>query len=129
MKIKKLLYLVPYFIILLLGVWYRMHGSSVAFLDGDSGNYLLPPFIKKLTGEWHKGERPMAYLQFIYCTLSKNNQLNYTLLWQQIISLSGAAFLAGAWVLMVAKLKRPEFLLHGGGYLLLMLYQKKLKIF
>jgi hypothetical protein len=120
--LKSRLYLLPYIGILLLGIGYRFLTSGLATLDGDSGNYLLPPFIKALTGEWHKGERPMPYLQIIYFTLSASAGLKYTILLQKILGIIGAGFLALAWINFVKQLKENSLIWNIAGYAMLNIF-------
>ena len=116
------IYLLPYLALLVLGIWYRSQITPIAFLNGDSGNYLFPAYIKALANEWHKGERPMPYLQFIYLTLSKQDGLKYTVIAQQALSLLGGLCLTCAWLLFVAERRKYVFLWHLMGYLMLAIF-------
>lgn len=109
-------------IILLIGAWYRYHLPNIALLHGDSGNYLLPPFVKQLINEWHKGERPMAYLRFVYLTLGKDFSLEFTVAMQKVLGIAGAGFLAAAWVVYIKRLRNNTALWHLAGYIMLSIY-------
>jgi hypothetical protein len=117
-----LIYLIPYLALIGLGVWYRSKIAPIAFLDGDSLNYLLPAYIKALTNQWHKGERPMQYLQFIYFTLSKDNGLKYTVITQQVLTMLGALALTGAWFIFLRGIKKFRLLWHLAGYFMLAIF-------
>jgi hypothetical protein len=121
LKSKTIAYLIPYLLLLLLGPWYRYHVSGLVFLDGDSGDYLLPAYMKKICGVWHKGERPMQYLQFICLTLSPVSGLRYTVILQQLLGLTGGACLAAGWVIFVNNLRNP-IIWHLAGYFMLAIY-------
>ena len=120
--LKNILYLLPYSLLLLLGVWYRSHTSSLAMWDGDSYNYLEPACLKQLIGEWHKGERPMQYLLFIYFSLLGTYKLKNLIIAQKIVGMIGATFLTGAWLLFVRRFQDNKLLWHLAGYLMLSIY-------
>ncbi len=92
------IYIIPYLLLLALGAWYRYHIAGLVFLDTDSEHYLMPPVIKELIGQWHKGERPMQYLLFIYATLSQHFGIKYTIIAQQVLGIVSGALLAIAWI-------------------------------
>ena len=121
-KSKNVIYLVPYLALIGIGIWYRSKIAPIAFLDGDSINYLIPAYIKAISGEWHKGERPMQYLQFIYLTLSKANSLKYTIISQQILTMLGALSLIGAWFVFLRGIKKYHLLWHLVGYFMLAIF-------
>ncbi len=122
LKRKDLVYLIPYLLLLALGIWFRYRISPLVFLDGDSANYLLPPSMKALTGVWHKGERPMQYLLFIYYTLSANFGVKYTIIAQQALGVLSEALLATAWVVFISQFNRLKLLWHLMGYIMLAVY-------
>jgi len=115
-------YIIPYLALIALGIWYRLQIAPIAFLNGDSGNYLMPAYVKALAHVWHKGERPMQYLQFIYLTLSKDYGLKYTVIAQQALSLLGAAFLIGAWLIFLRSRKKYLWLWHLMGYAMVAIF-------
>jgi hypothetical protein len=117
-----LIYLIPYPALIAIGIWYRSKIAPIAFFDGDSINYLIPPYIKALTNQWHKGERPMQYLQFIYLTLSKENGLKYTVITQQILTMLGALALTSAWFVFLRNMKKNRLLWHLAGYFMLAIF-------
>lgn len=122
MNITSLVWGLPYLALLALGVWYRCQGTSVPILDGDSGNYLIPPFLKQLVGEWHKGERPLPYLFFIYYTMQENFDLGKVIIAQKVVSMVGALFLALTWMVLSQRLINSRLLGHLAGYCLVFLY-------
>lgn len=122
LKGRSLFYLIPYIIVLIIGVWYRYSIFGLAFLDGDSEHYLMPPVLKTLTGQWHKGERPMQYLLFIYATLSYKAGIKYTIIAQQVLGITSASLLTLAWIAFVSGYKRHKLLWHLMGYLMLGIY-------
>jgi hypothetical protein len=120
--LKNILYLLPYLLILLLGVWYRLHTSSLAMWDGDSYLYLRPVCLKQLIGEWHKGERPMQYLMFIYYTLLGTYKLKNLITVQKILGMIGATFFTGAWLFFIRRFKDNTLLWHLAGYFIIYIY-------
>ena len=116
------LYYLPYLLLLLLGVYARVQIPNLALLHGDSCNYLLPPYIKLILNEWHKGERPMPYLRFLYYTISPESGLNYAIFWQKILGLTGSVFLVLAWIKVVSSINRNLFIWHLAGYALTAIY-------
>ncbi len=116
------MYLIPYLAIIALGIWYRAQVTPVFYFDGDSANYLLPPMVKAMAHVWHKGERPMPYLQFIYLTLSKTHGLKYTVMAQQALNILGAVFLTGAWFVFLRGIKKYTWVWHLMGYVMLTIF-------
>ena len=121
-KLRSLLYLFPYIILLMLGAWYRVHTSNVVFFDGNTDSYTLPPYLKAVTGNWYLGDRPFQYLHFIYLFLSRHDGLFYVVIAQKILGLTGAAFLTGAWIAYVVRSKSNVLLSHLLGYIMLGIY-------
>src|SRR5580692_6118857 len=110
------LFIVPYLALLILGVWYYAHITPVAFTDGDAYGYLSPAIERQITGEWHKGERPLQYLFFLYFTLTKDFSYSHIVIAQQVLTLIGGGLLAAAWIMYARSQKRATFLWHLAGY-------------
>jgi len=121
-KFKSIILLIPYLVLLGLGLWLRLHTSNMAFLDGDSDTYLSPPYLKAITGSWHIDERPFPYLEFVYLLISKTCGLERVVLVQKLLAVSGAVFLTAAWLLFISRLKGSRILYHLLGYLMLATY-------
>ena len=121
-KLKTLLYLLPYLVLILIGGWYRMHTSDVAFYEGDTDTYTNPAFLKAITGKWYLDERPLQYLQFIYFLLIPGHGLYFVVIAQKILDIAGAGFLTAAWIRYVGRSNRNNFLSHLAGYVMLGIY-------
>lgn len=115
-------FLLPYLAILLLALVPRLQTSNLALLDGDSGNYLIPPYLKIATDEWHKGERPLPYLLFIYGTMGHNYSLSQSIFIQKVICAASAVCLVFFWLLLLSYFRITGFWGHLLGYLFLYLY-------
>lgn len=115
-------FLLPYLAILLLTLIPRLQTSNLALLDGDSGNYLIPPYLKMATGEWHKGERPLPYLFFLYKTMGGDYSLSRSVFIQKVICAASSVCLAFFWILLLSYFRVTAFLGHLLGYLFLYLY-------
>ena len=76
-----------------MAVYVRMLWPPIPFINPDSGGYLSPPFTKVLTDEWHKGERPMQYLLFLYYSMSERLDICRITIVQHVLGICTGGFL------------------------------------